>query len=29
VGGEVPATLKDELAAIEGVLLVRVIENCN
>ncbi len=27
--GAIPATLKDELAAIDGVLLVRVIENCN
>ena len=29
VGGEVQATLKDELSAIKGVLLVRVIDNCN
>jgi len=29
VAGEVPKTLKDELAKIEGVLLVRVIEACN
>jgi len=27
--GAIPATLQDELAAIDGVLLVRVIENCN
>ena len=29
VSGDIPATLKEELSAIEGVLLVRVIENCN
>lgn len=29
VSGEIPTTLKAELTGIEGVLLVRVIENCN
>lgn len=29
VSGDLPGTLKDELAKIDGVLLVRVIENCN
>jgi len=29
VSGDVPANLKDELGAIDGVLLVRVIESCN
>jgi D-3-phosphoglycerate dehydrogenase len=29
VSGDIPGNLKDELTAIEGVLLVRVIENCN
>jgi len=29
VSGDVPVNLKDELGAIDGVLLVRVIENCN
>jgi len=29
VGGNLPAGLKDELAKIDGVLLVRVIPNCN
>jgi len=29
IGGEAPVVLKDELSKIEGVLLVRIIENCN
>jgi D-3-phosphoglycerate dehydrogenase len=29
VSGDIVPSLKDELAAIDGVLLVRVIENCN
>lgn len=29
IGGAVPAGLKDELAKIDGVLLVRIIESCN
>ena len=29
IGGDTPKTLKEELEKIDGVLLVRVIENCN